>query len=116
MYCLYYCDGQAVRKNFANSQGNPLIESFTYITVAGQMAGNIIQKKSLSQIFSCKFCEFLQKGLSQSASWLAASDFRQRFRRIVSNTCLRLPQTFSNVSQGFWSENIQRQFLSFRKH
>ena len=45
------------------------------------MGGNNIQKRSSSQIFSC---ELLQKGLSQSASWLTTSDFQQRFRRIVS--------------------------------
>ena len=58
------------------------------------MAGHVIQKRSSSQIFSGKFWENFQKRLSQSASWMTASDFPQRFRRIVSNLYLRLPQIF----------------------
>ena len=34
-----------------------LTESFSYITIVAQMAGNIIQKRFSSKIFSCKFCE-----------------------------------------------------------
>ena len=71
-----------------------LTESLSYITVAGQMAGNIIQIRSASKIFSCKFCEVFQKRLSQSASWLTASYYWQRFRRTVSSMCVGLPQIF----------------------
>ena len=42
----YYLDGQAVPKNLTNSQDNILTESFSYITVTGQLAGNIIEKRS----------------------------------------------------------------------
>ena len=80
-----------------------------YITVVGQMAGNIIKKDLHHIYFFCKVCEVFQKSFSHSAYWLTAFDFGQRFRRIVSNTCLGRPKvTVFNVSQDFWSETIQR--------
>ena len=79
VYYLYDFHEQAVPKNFKNS----------HIRAAGQMAGNIIPKRSPSQTFSFKSCKLFQRRLT--ASWLSASDFWQRFRRIVSNTCLELP-------------------------
>ena len=71
----------------------PLTELCRYILVAGQIAGSISPKRSLSQVFSNKFFEVFLKRLSQSASMFTTSDFRQRFRRIVSNIFLGLPQT-----------------------
>lgn len=81
-------------EEFRNFAGKiPLVaESFSYITVAGQMAGKIIKKRSSSQIVSCKFCEVFQKRLSQSASCLTASEFHDCFRRLLLNTCLALPK------------------------
>ena len=52
-------------------QGNPLTKSFTYTIVAGQRVGNIIQKRSSSQIYSCKFVNFYRKGFHKELlGWL----------------------------------------------
>ena len=73
------------------------------------MTYNTIQKRSSSQIFSCKFCEVFQKKYLQSISCLTAFVFWKCFSLIVSNTCLGPPQiTVSNASQDFWSKTIQR--------
>ena len=52
------------------------------------MGVNII-KEYLHHRYSCKVCEVFQKRLSESVFWLTAFDFRQRFRRIISKTCLQ---------------------------
>ena len=80
VYYLYDFHGQAVPKNFKNSHENTF-NRVLYIRAAGQMAGNIIPKRSPSQTFSFKSCKLFQKRLT--ASWMSASDFWQRFRRIV---------------------------------
>ena len=52
-------------------------------------AGNIIQEK-LNH--SCFLVKFSRKSVFPECFWVTASDFRQRFRRIVSNICLLTPK------------------------
>ena len=62
VYYLYDFHGQAVPKNFKNSQENTF-SKVLYIRAAGQMAGNIIPKRSSSQIFLLNLANFSRKGL-----------------------------------------------------
>ena len=60
IYYLYYLDGQAVPKNITNLQENTF-NRVRYITVAGQMAGNIIKKDLHHRYFLVKFVKFSSK-------------------------------------------------------
>ena len=98
IYYLYYLDGQAVSKNFTNSQENTFNRVLQKYNCYRSDGWQIIQKRFASQIFSYKSCEVFLKKLSQRASWLQCRgqhflSFRKYLKEqlplnSVKNTCV----------------------------
>ena len=59
---------KCVLKNFAKSIGKYLCQSLFFNNVAGLRPATLSKKKTLAQVFSCKFCKFLRTHFLQNTS------------------------------------------------
>ena len=87
---------KGVLRNFAKLTGKHLCQSLFFNKVAGA-ACNFIKKETLSQVFSCEFCDISKNTSLTEHLWTTASVFNNTFFvYVLDNTHLQRYQDQNN--------------------
>ena len=109
-FCLTFLENRSSRperfykigvlKNFAKFTGKNLCQSCVFNKVVGLVC-NFINKETLTQVFSCEFCEIFKNTFFYRTLSVAASVENQLFTKKRNRRFRRLPR--NNM---FWWESV----------